>query len=134
MRAFWRGVGRVLFWSYERMSWPYDVMVVAIVAFVLLAPRSWFHDQPQARAETGIRLLSEDPPSHTRIYRIGAGELPRELRTANATPDLQQRTREILGGEAAGLRGRAFQVVRIEPVLARDGSVQSYDVTVQQGP
>ena len=116
------------------MSWPYDVMVVAIVAFVLLAPRSWFRDQPRAKAETGIRLISNDPGSHTRTYRIGAGELPRDLRTAKPTPDLQQRAQEILGGEATGLTGHSYHVVSIEPVLARDGSVQSYDVTVQQAP
>ena len=37
MRSLWRGIVRTVFWSYERGSWPYDLMVVLIVIFVLFA-------------------------------------------------------------------------------------------------
>ncbi|HEX5475448.1 MAG TPA: hypothetical protein VFX12_12365 [Vicinamibacterales bacterium] len=40
--------GRVLwhafFWTYERASWQYDVMVIAILAFVWLVPPGWLGD------------------------------------------------------------------------------------------
>ena len=52
MRTLWRGIVRTIFWSYDRGSWPYDVLVVAIVIFVLATPRSWFHDRPQSGAGT----------------------------------------------------------------------------------
>ncbi len=39
-------LGRIFFWSYERGAWQYDIAVVVILIFVLLTPRSWFHDQP----------------------------------------------------------------------------------------
>lgn len=46
----WRGtkliVVRSFFWAYERGSWQYDLMVLAILAFVFLTPRSWFNDRP----------------------------------------------------------------------------------------
>jgi hypothetical protein len=40
--------GRLLwnafFWTYERATWQYDVMVIAILAFVWLTPPDWLHD------------------------------------------------------------------------------------------
>ena len=46
----WSGVKLVLirsiFWSYERGSWQYDVIVLAILTFIFLSPRSWFNDRP----------------------------------------------------------------------------------------
>jgi len=41
-----RGFVRAVFWSYERGSWQYDVIVLAILAFIFLIPRSWFQDRP----------------------------------------------------------------------------------------
>jgi hypothetical protein len=29
------------YWTYERASWQYDVMVIAILAFVWLTPPDW---------------------------------------------------------------------------------------------
>jgi hypothetical protein len=39
-------VSRAVFWSYERGSWQYDIICAVILAFILLTPRSWFHDRP----------------------------------------------------------------------------------------
>ena len=39
-------VTRSIFWAYERGSWQYDVIVLAILAFIFLSPRSWFNDRP----------------------------------------------------------------------------------------
>ena len=50
MRTLWRALVRTVFWSFERGTWPYDVAVAVIVLFVLLSPRSWFHDRPPAGA------------------------------------------------------------------------------------
>ena len=33
---------KILFWSYERGSWQYDVMCVLILAFIILAPNRVF--------------------------------------------------------------------------------------------
>jgi hypothetical protein len=32
------------FWTYERASWQYDLMVIAILAFVWLTPPDWLND------------------------------------------------------------------------------------------
>jgi hypothetical protein len=37
---------RTVFWAYERGTWQYDLMVLAILAFIFLSPRSWFNDRP----------------------------------------------------------------------------------------
>ena len=39
-------VTRSIFWAYERGSWQYDLIVLAILAFILFSPRAWFNDRP----------------------------------------------------------------------------------------
>jgi hypothetical protein len=107
-------------------------MVVAILVFVLLTPRSWFHDQPQSRSSDnpGVQLLEQDASGQTRTYRLDAKLLAPQKRAARTTPELERETHDILGGNVDDLKSRTFQVLRISPVLAADGSVQSYDVAV----
>ena len=133
MRALWRGIVGTIFWSYERGSWPYDVMVIAIVAFVLLTPRSWFHDQPQSAAEvlSSIHLLSFDADARTRTYRLDAKVFPPEKRATKSTPELERETHDILARTIEDLRDRTFQVMRIDPVRDSDGNIVDYDVTVR---
>lgn len=131
MRAIWRGVGRTLFWSYERGSWPYDLMVIMIVLFVLLTPRRWFHDQPQNAASVDVQLIAEDAGSQTRTYRVDANLLPPAKRTPKPTPELERETHNILGRTVDDLKGHTFRVRRIDPVRADDGTVLYYDVSVK---
>jgi hypothetical protein len=35
---------RACFWTYERATWQYDLMVIAILAFVWLTPPGWIGD------------------------------------------------------------------------------------------
>ena len=44
------------FWTYERATWQYDVMVVAILAFVWLTPPDWLGD-PMASGNGPIGWL-----------------------------------------------------------------------------
>ena len=37
-------VWRAVFWTYERATWQYDLMVIAILMFVWLTPPSWIGD------------------------------------------------------------------------------------------
>ena len=41
-----RVVARSVFWSYARGGWQYDVIVIVILAFIFLTPRSWYDDRP----------------------------------------------------------------------------------------
>ena len=50
MRTLWRAIVRVLFWSYERGTWQYDLAVAGIVLFVLFSPLViHYTDQPIGR-------------------------------------------------------------------------------------
>ncbi|MFZ0036709.1 MAG: hypothetical protein WAK91_04770 [Candidatus Acidiferrales bacterium] len=136
MRKLWNGIVRTLFWSYDRGSWPYDVMVVAILIFVLLTPRKWFNDQPQssvAAAQAGamIQLVSENDATGTRTYRLNAAALAPNKRAQKPTPELEEETHEILGRSVEELKGQTFQVLQIDPVRGDDGSVQYYDVGIK---
>jgi len=132
MRSFWRSFGRIVFWAYERGSWPYDVMVIAILVFVLITPRKWFHDEPQSSvlASAAVHMVSADPDSDTRTYRLDATALAPEKRATKSTPELERETHDILSRTADDLKGQTFQVVRIDPALSANGSVLYYDVTV----
>ena len=125
---------RTVFWSYERGSWPYDVFVAVILAFVLLTPRGWFHDRPQegAGSSSSIQLVAQDPDARTRTYRLQATALSLEKRTRKPTPELERETHDILSRTVVDLRDSTFQVVRIDPGFATDSSVSYYDVTVRQ--
>ena len=37
-----RTIKSIVFWSYGRTTWQYDVLCALIVAFVFLTPKSWF--------------------------------------------------------------------------------------------
>jgi hypothetical protein len=46
------------FWTYERATWQYDVMVIAILAFVWLTPPEWIGD-PMVADRGPIRWLAD---------------------------------------------------------------------------
>lgn len=131
MGRVWQGIVSTVFWSYERGSWPYDVLIVAILVFVLATPRSWFRDEPRESlvATSSVHLVSVEG-SRTRTYRLDAGALARDKRITHPTPELEREAHDILGRTVVDLKDRTFQVVRIEPTLGGDGSVLYYDVIV----
>jgi hypothetical protein len=133
VRSIWQGFFRTIFWSYDRGSWPYDVMVIAIVIFVLLTPRRLFHDQPQSAAlpTADVQLIAEDIGTSQRTYRVDASLLPLPKRSTHPTPELERETHDILGRTVDDLKGHSFQVWRIDPVANPNGSIAYYDVYVK---
>ena len=132
MRPLWQGIVRTVFWSYERGSWPYDLLVIAILIFVLATPRSWFHDEPRegSIASSSVHFVSEEPATRTRTYRLDAAALSPEKRAMRPTPELERETHDILGRTVSDLRDQTFQVVRIDPAISDDGTVLHYDITI----
>jgi hypothetical protein len=132
MRAVWQAFVRTLFWSYERGSWPYDLVVIVIILFVLVTPAKWFHDRPQAGASANskVQFRSQDLATQTHTYRLDASLLAPEKRASKATPELERESHDILARTVDDLRDESFQVVRIDPIRAGDGSIQSYDVSI----
>jgi hypothetical protein len=62
MSRVWRTIKGYIFWTYERGSFHYDVLVTLILAFIFLAPRFVdFKDQPAEHPThpTGISFVEE---------------------------------------------------------------------------
>jgi len=124
-------LSRVFFWNYERGTLPYDLIVLAIVAFVFLTPRRWFHDQAETGARPGAMAIpceAETGTPNGLRCRVNAALLA----PPQASPQLQQKAHEVLLRNAPSLKDRTFQIVRMEPVLGEDGGVRYYEVSVQQ--
>ncbi len=87
----WTILRRSVFWSYERGSWQYDIIVALILAFIFLS-YPLFKDQPalelsNLRHVQGVVEISHDETSH--IYQVDA----RLLESLNAsTPEQGART------------------------------------------
>ncbi|HKF52860.1 MAG TPA: hypothetical protein VKB26_11150 [Candidatus Acidoferrales bacterium] len=132
MQKLLRGITGTFFWAYERGSWPYDVMVVVIVMFVLITPRSWFRDQPQNgfTNSAGIVLLTRDPITHIETYRLDRA-LFGKAAVNKSKAELEEKTHQILATSVEDLKGQRFQVRSIEPVRGDNGSVLYYEVEVR---
>jgi hypothetical protein len=130
MSAVGRFLGQIFFWSHDRGTIPYDLLVIAIVAFVFFSPRGWFHDQPDAGPllQQGVVSCTQDDSSGKELRcRVEAYLLTPPERS----PELQEKAHEILRKNAAELKGRTFQVGQIQKVLDENGRVQYYDVFVR---
>ncbi|HUJ41142.1 MAG TPA: hypothetical protein VLW54_11405 [Candidatus Acidoferrales bacterium] len=122
---------RIFFWNYERGTGPYDVIVLAIVAFVFLTPRGWFHDQAETSAgpaATAIPCEADAQSARVLHCRVNAALLT----PSQPSPQLQEKAHDVLIRNAEALKNRPFQIVRMEPVLGQDGGVLYYEISVQK--
>ena len=130
MRTLWRGISRVIFWSYERGTIPYDIAVIAIVVFVLFSPYLiHFNDQPRVGpppSEAMIQLKSV-AAGQISTYRVDA----RLLATPERTPELEHDLHRTVQKDIPDLNNGHFEIVQIDPVRGDDGSVVYYDVSVK---
>jgi hypothetical protein len=120
------GIRRSVFWSYERGSWQYDVIVAAILAFIFLSPRTWFQRDPNLgmvdlRHVQGVVEIAHDKARHT--YVVDA-----RLVQSRAPQTPSDAVREILQERL----GRPYRVISVEPVRDQDGVVLSYRAVVEQ--
>lgn len=132
MRTIWRILVRTVFWSFERGTWPYDIAVVVIVIFVLLSPRSWFHDQPPLGPGPDpamVELRNADLSGGTRTYRVSAKLLLSSTKVPES--ELEHELHDAVRQNVETLHKSRFEIVRIEPVRADDGSIAYYDVSIK---
>jgi hypothetical protein len=129
MGTLWQILKRTVFWSYERGAWQYDLAVGAILVFVLLTPRSWFHDQPEVGlpAAPGLVTLVSDV-GNKQIYRVDARVLAPPMRP----PELSNDLHKALQGAIPELHGQKFEILRIEAARDAQGMVTGYDVQIQR--
>jgi len=95
---------RFLLWDYPRASWQYDIMVVLILVFIFLTPRSVFRDQP--RASNIIRLPEEN----------GANVFFVEPDLVSPVPEAERKSR--VESLLKSRFGKTEVVVRLQPLFA----------------
>src|SRR5687767_2485114 len=114
IRRLGAAIYRGFFWTYERGTWQYDVMVAVILAFIFLTPRAWFHDEPSYPGDTlmagsdSVVLLSSS--EHLKVYQLQAGLI--------ALPDGVRAHENILRDAERILQehtGKAVQITQIKP-------------------
>lgn len=77
---------RIIWWDFERASWQWDLLCLAIVIFIFFTPKAWF--------EKGEKLATQ--PEKILVQAVG---LPGEKEA------LQRKVREILGRPDARIEG-----------------------------
>jgi hypothetical protein len=122
-------LSKIVFWAYERGTVPYDIAVAAILVFVLLTPRAWFHDRPQGgppAQEAKIELISTDAATGTQTFHVDARLLAPPL----PETELEHMLHEAVRKNVPELDGKNFQIVGFTQVLGQNGTVIYYEVSV----
>jgi hypothetical protein len=93
-------VGKILrsylFWTYERGSFHYDVMVTLILAFIFITPHLWnYGDRPQPEKLAAGDVLVKLAGPASFVYDIPAGSVHPELSPLQA--QLQQEIQSVSG-------------------------------------
>ena len=130
MRTLWRAFMRVVFWSYERGTWQYDIAVVGIAFFVLFSPLFiHYSDQPSVGPPPASALVELRAIATGRIatYRVDA----RLLATPTRTPELEHLLHETVQKNVIDLNNGHFEILRIEPIRGEGGTIAYYDVSVK---
>ena len=118
-------VTRSIFWSYERGSWQYDVIVLAILAFIFLSPRAWFNDRPT--------LQLTDLRHQQGIVEMGrVNNDVRYLVDARLVDSLGQKPEDSIPMILQQHLQKAFTVKSIDPVRDRHQVILGYTVMVEE--
>jgi len=111
----WRVFKKIVFWSYGRTTWQYDVLCVLILCFVFLTPKSWF-----AQSELGEGARHQNVVFAADHVLVGTEDLGPNPGQA----DLERGVRKVTG--RTGLKVKAFRPLRDE-----QGRVSAYEVDVE---
>ena len=122
MSRIWKTIRSYIWWTYERGSMQYDVMVTLILAFIFIAP-IWinFKDKPIERSphQTGV-VVSPDGQSGF-IYQVDASAVRGDPTTVEA--DLLSVIEPIAG---------EVDIAKYEAVRDAKGHIVAYKVWVSR--
>jgi hypothetical protein len=125
----WTKVRRILsrgvFWSYERGSWQYDIIVLVILAFIFLTPTNWFHDRPRLQLSDLRHVQGIVQLSHKK--NLWTFQVDARLVQSEGKPDLASVLQDLLRSRVR----RPFQVTSVTPVKDRNGVILGYNVAIQ---
>ena len=130
MAGIGRFFSRIFFWTYERGTAPYDIAVGLIVVFVLLSPRSWFHDRPvigPPPSEASVQEISIDPASGTQTYHVDA----RLLAPTIPETELEHLIHDAVRKNVPDLKRGNFKIIHFTQILGPNNTVLYYEVSIK---
>jgi len=116
---------RSFFWTYRRGSWQYDIIVIVILAFIFLTPRSWYAPQP-AQQVTGF-LKNQGIIDLGRIK--GNGTYIVDARLVKLRPG--QKTEDAVRDILTERLQKPASVISVDQILDKSKAVIGYTVVVQ---
>ncbi len=123
MRGVWRVISNFIWWSYERGSLPYDVMVTLILLFIFLAPyKINFKDKPIEHTPHPTRVVLIPDGDSGYIYQVDAAGIVGK--DSASVKNYLQRVVEPIAGEV--------EIARFEPVRDKNGRVVAYKVWLEK--
>ena len=119
----WRTIRGYIWWSYERGSLHYDIMVTLILVFVFLSPYALnFNDKPTERNPHAVGVTVTPDGQGGLVYQIASAAVP-GAKDADIRSALL-RVIEPIAGEVS--------ITKYEPVRDASGRIQSYRVWVER--
>jgi hypothetical protein len=114
-----------LFWTYDRGSFHYDVMVTLILLFIFVSPHFInYHDRPNFQLPS--QIMVENDGAGRLVYQVKRTDVDQSLtHVSDADPD--KRTRRALRRLIEPIAGDVL-IERYEPLTGPDGSVSAYRV------
>lgn len=116
---------RSFFWTYRRGSWQYDLIVILILAFIFLTPRSWYAPQPAPLA-TGF-LKNQGIIDLGRIKDNGTYIVDARLVRLRPGQKTEDAVRDILNQRLQ----KPVTVISVDGILDKSKTVIGYTVVVQ---
>jgi len=114
-----------LFWTYERGSLHYDVMVTLILLFIFVSPHFInFRDKPVYNLPSQIMVQNDGTGSIT--YEVKEADVQQSLQHISSN-DPEKRMRRALRRLIEPIAGDVL-IERYEPVTGADGQTTAYRV------
>jgi len=104
---------KLFFWNYERNTWQWDMLCVAILIFIFLTPKSWFEN-----GERHSLFMHQSQPAS--VVLIG----PELIENAQDNGQIEQVVRQFTGRTQV-------KVLNVRKVLAADGRTRGYEVDIR---
>ena len=115
MSSVWRVFKNIVFWSYGRTTWQYDVLCALILAFIFLTPKNWFE---QGEPRGGRPHQNPNMAAERLVIR------PENLGPTPAREEIERRVREAT--HRSNIRVKGWRALR-----AGDGRLAAYEVDIE---
>jgi hypothetical protein len=87
-----------LFWTYQRGSFHYDIMVTLILLFLFVSPRFInFHDRPEEPSSRGHGVLVHAGADGRFTFEVGADQVPETTDTDKLRAELESSIAPVAG-------------------------------------